>query len=102
VCEARGSLAGFYQLSVDEGQCELEHLWVRPEFVGQGMARLLLAHAMEQAAYLGANHLSIDADPIAERFYLACGAVRTGAIAAPVEGEPKRVRPQLRIGVAAT
>ena len=43
--------------------------------------------------------LHIDADPHAERFYLACGALRVGAVPAPLEGEPQRVRPQMALAV---
>jgi GNAT superfamily N-acetyltransferase len=102
VCEVRGEIAGFYQLMLSEGECGLEHLWVHPSFMGKGIGRSLLAHAVEHAARCGAKHVVIDADPNAERFYLACGAVRCGAVAAPIEGEPGRVRPQLRISVAVT
>ena len=44
-------------------------------------------------------HLTIDADPNAELFYLAYGAIRTGTIAAPIEGVPDRVRSQLHFRV---
>jgi hypothetical protein len=37
----------------------------------------------------------IDADPHAEAFYRACGALRIGGVAAPIDGQPQRVRPQL-------
>jgi ribosomal protein S18 acetylase RimI-like enzyme len=100
VSEAQGELAGFYQLILGEGECSLEHLWVHPLFMGKGVGRSLLAHAVEQAAQCGAQHVVIDADPNAERFYLACGAVRCGAVPAPIEGEPERVLPQLRITTA--
>ncbi|HKH46324.1 MAG TPA: GNAT family N-acetyltransferase [Thermoanaerobaculia bacterium] len=101
VCEVRGERAGLCQLILGEGECSLEHVWVHPSFMGQGVGRSLLAHAVKHAARCGAKHVAIDADPNAEQFYLACGAVRCGAMAAPIEGEPERVRPQLRISVAA-
>jgi len=101
-CEVRGELSGFYQLILGEGECILEHLWVHPSFMGKGFGRSLLAHAVEHAARCGARQMMIDADPNAEPFYLACGAVRCGVIAAPIQGEPERIRPQLRISVAAT
>jgi len=100
VCEVRGEIAGFYQLILGEGECSIEHLWVLPSFMGKGVGRSLLAHAVEQAARCGATHVAIDADPNAEQFYVACGAVRCGVVAAPIDGEPERVRPQLRIGIA--
>ena len=74
---------------------QLEHFWVAPENMGCGVGRALLAHAVGIAASGGAQALAIDADPNAEPFYLACGALRVGAVAAPTEGAPSRARPQL-------
>jgi hypothetical protein len=44
--------------------------------------------------------LRVDADPHAERFYLACGAVSIGTVAAPIAGQPDRVRPQFAFACA--
>jgi len=48
--------------------------------------------------------VTVDADPNAESFYLACGADRCGEVPAPIRGEPGRVRPQLAfvLGLAGT
>jgi GNAT superfamily N-acetyltransferase len=88
-------IAGFYSLLGSQARWELDNLWVAPERVRQGVGRTLVAHALETAAAGGADQLYIDADPHAEAFYRACGALRIGAVAAPIEGEPSRVRPQL-------
>jgi ribosomal protein S18 acetylase RimI-like enzyme len=88
-------VVGFYQLQAGAAQWALEHLWVLPEGMGQGVGRALLRHAVRLAADRGAIALAIDADPHAEPFYLACGARRVGAVVAPVQGHPERVRPQL-------
>lgn len=77
----------------------LEHFWVVPLAMGRGVGRALLAHAVALARAGGAVALSIDADPHAEAFYLALGAVRVDAVAAPVEGQPTRVRPQLLLAL---
>lgn len=100
VAEWKGKVVGFYQLSADDGRWELEHFWVDPLFMRRSIGRHLLAHAVDVAARSGADFLSIDADPHAERFYVSCGAVRTGAVPAPIQGDRGRVRPQLRIDVA--
>jgi hypothetical protein len=50
-------------------------------------------------AVAGGNALAIDADPNAEAFYLAKGARRIGEIAAPIEGHPDRVRPQMLLPI---
>lgn len=63
----------------------------------RGIVRALLAHAVSTARSGGASAIAIDADPSAEPFYLACGARREGVVAAPVSGNPARVRPQLTL-----
>jgi GNAT superfamily N-acetyltransferase len=51
----------------------LEHLWVLPDWMGQGIGRALFRHAAERAAARGALSLTIEADPNAEPFYLPHG-----------------------------
>jgi len=99
--EIDGRVVGFYQLAHDGRACRLEHFWVHPAFMHRGIGRRLLIDALERAAREGATCLAIDADPHAEPFYLACGAVRTDVVAAPIAAQPDRVRPQLRIELAA-
>ena len=99
VAELEDGIAGFFQLGVSGGELELEHLWVRPSHMGKGIGRALLEQAVREATSAGYPDLHIDADPHAEPFYLACGAVRSGSRPAPIPGEPGRVRPQLVISV---
>lgn len=97
-----GTVIGFHALrKLDDGSgWELDDLWVAPAWQRRGIGTALLRHALEQAGALGARALSIDADPLAEPFYVRCGAVRTGACPAPIPEDPARVRPQLRIDLA--
>jgi len=99
VAEIEGKMAGFYALLARGQACELDDLWVAPGCMRKGVGRALVAHAKRNAATLGAASLHIDTDPNAEHFYLACGARRVGAVAAPIEGQPDRVRPQLVLTV---
>ena len=46
---------------------------------------------------MGLREIVIDADPNAENFYVHCGATVTGVVPAPIEGQPGRTRPQLRL-----
>jgi GNAT superfamily N-acetyltransferase len=87
-------IAGFYSLLPSNDSWKLDHLWVLPRFMGRGIGRELVAHALETAARGGASCVTVDADPNAENFYLACGADRRGEVPAPIPGQPKRVRPQ--------
>ena len=99
VAEVGGEIAGFYQLKSSASPWELEHLWVHPNHMRQGIGRALLRHAAGQAAEAGQTILAIDADPQAEPFYQACGARRVGAVPAPIAGQPQRVRPQLELPI---
>lgn len=102
VAEVDGEIAGFCQLSFAPDKAELEHFWVLPAFMGRGVGKALLAAAVGEVAGRGRSALHIDADPQAEGFYVARGAVRIGEKAAPVVGDPQRVRPQLLLRVTAT
>ena len=95
IAELDGRLAGFYCVETGGPAWTLEHFWVRPEFMVRGVGRALLSHAAGLAAQSGVTSIAIDADPNAEAFYLANGARRVGEVAAPIDGEPHRVRPQL-------
>ena len=100
VAEVEARPAGFFMLLPASSDCwQLEHFWVAPASMGRGVGRALLAHALGMAADAGAQTLAIDADPNAEPFYLACGALRVGTVAAPIEGAPSRKRPQLLLSI---
>jgi len=95
VAERDGVVVGFFQLRLNEPDAALEHLWVQPEQIGHGIGRALLQRALGDSRAAGHGRLCIDADPHAEAFYRACGAERVGEVAAPIEGQPQRVRPQM-------
>jgi GNAT superfamily N-acetyltransferase len=97
VAEVGSCIAGFFQLSFAPAGPELEHFWVLPDHAGKGIGRALLERAVREVVARGHLKLLIDADPNAERFYIACGAVRTGEKPAPTAGQPQRVRPQLSL-----
>lgn len=102
VAELDGDLAGFFQLRFTPEIPELEHFWVLPSHMGKGVGRAMLERAMREVTARGQVKLQIDADPNAERFYLACGAERIGEKPAPAVGQPRRVRPQLTLSVDVT
>lgn len=95
-------IAGFYSLMPSNRFWKLDHLWVLPQFMDRGIGRALVAHALETAVRGGASCVTVDADPNAESFYLACGADRCGEVPAPIPGQPGRVRPQLAFRGRAT
>jgi GNAT superfamily N-acetyltransferase len=95
VAELDSGLGGFFVLQPGSPHWTLEHFWVSPSCMAQGVGRALLSRAVALATEGNATALAIDADPSAEQFYLACGARRVGSVAAPIEGSPDRYRPQL-------
>lgn len=94
VADTGDGIAGFYTLDGAPPTGELGNLWVDPAFLRRGVGRRLWEHAMRTAAGLGFTAVLIDADPHAEGFYLAMGAVRVGA--SPSTVIPGRLLPRLR------
>ena len=96
--DAAGTLLGFYALNERDGTVELDHFWVHPDAMGQGVGRRLFEHAVSRVRDTGASLLEIDADPNAEGFYLKLGARRVGEVVTEVLGT-RRVRPLLVLNV---
>lgn len=94
--EAMSPPHGFYALSMRGDTAVLDHLWVEPRWMGQGIGRELLGHAVGTARAQGAARLEIDSDPHAEAFYQRMGALRIGEVRADVD-EVRRVLPRLEI-----
>src|SRR5262245_108779 len=88
-------VGGFCALIPGTPRWSLDHLWVRPESMGQGLGRRLVAHALARAREAGAAGLDIEADPNAESFYRHLGGRRVGDVAAPVPGAADRRLPLL-------
>lgn len=99
VVELDGVVAGWCQIRMNDTPVELEHLWVDPDFMRRGVGRALITAACGPLRSHKVRMLVIDADPNAEAFYLHCGAVSAGQIAAPIPGNPSRIRPQLELRV---
>ena len=89
-------IAGCCALVVSESLAELEHMWINPQYMGNGAGRALFAHVRERAQARRFNALEITADPNAEGFYERMGAVRVSEVPADVDGQP-RVLPRMRI-----
>jgi len=94
-----GEPVGFYALTGEGHELELDHLWVSPDWIGSGTGRLLFEHAMERVASRGASIVEIEADPNAEGFYLRMGARRVGENVYGIEGI-RRTLPRLVVDLA--
>src|SRR5262249_57304822 len=70
VGEVDHEIAGFYALTLESGQWQLDHLWVRPASMGHGLGRKLFEDAVDRLREVAAGtSLGIEADPKAESFY---------------------------------
>ena len=79
VAENEGALLGYYSLGARDGlKIELEALFVEPEFIGSGVGKALIQHALNSARSKGAKQLLIQGDPNAAEFYKAAGGAVTG------------------------
>ena len=77
--ELAGSILGFYLLVPhDCDTVELERLFVEPSWLRRGVGSRLLEHACDTARDWGFERVTILANPHAEGFYRARGAVRIG------------------------
>ncbi|MET7364718.1 GNAT family N-acetyltransferase [Streptomyces sp. NPDC005566] len=94
VAEEDGRILGFTTLDGDPPEGALGMMFVEPDTIGRGVGRTLFERTMTQARRLGFAALTIDADPNAEPFYVAMGAVRIGAT--PSGSIPGRELPLLR------
>lgn len=87
VLEEQGEIVGFYSLAPHAGNAvELEHLFVEPKSIGQGLGSLLFKHACHIAGDAGFARLVIQSDPNAAGFYLAVGAKLERRIPSSIPG----------------
>lgn len=74
VAERGGQFVGFAAvLPRDDGDTELDALFVEPAAWQQGIGQALVAHCADIARTRGASTLHVLGNPHAEGFYLACG-----------------------------
>ncbi|MFE3487315.1 MULTISPECIES: GNAT family N-acetyltransferase [Streptomyces] len=78
VAEEDGRILGFTTLDGEPPLGALGMMFVEPDTIGRGVGRRLFTHTVDEARRLGFTRLTIDADPNAEPFYRAMGAVRIG------------------------
>ncbi|TAG06081.1 MAG: GNAT family N-acetyltransferase [Betaproteobacteria bacterium] len=99
-CE-QDEVSGFCQFNTLVDPVELDHLWIRPESMRQGVGRALLLHSLAILRNAGVSEVLIDSEPNAASFYLALGARQVDAIPAPLDDDPQRMRPQLMLSTQA-
>jgi ribosomal protein S18 acetylase RimI-like enzyme len=70
-------------------RASLEHLWVLPGAMGQGIGRALFTHAVQRAKALGLEAIEIESDPNAEKFYEQMGARRFSVNITELDGQSR-------------
>jgi GNAT superfamily N-acetyltransferase len=74
VAEVMGSIGGFAAiLPREDGNSELDALFVEPHLWRHGVGRTLIEHCAEAARTRGSSALHVIGNPHAEGFYRACG-----------------------------
>ena len=74
VAEVAGSVMGFAAiLPREDGDFDLDALFVEPSSWRQGIGRALVEHCAAAASAAGAGSLHVVGNPHAEDFYSACG-----------------------------
>ena len=99
VAVSREEILGCCAIAFSESLVELEHMWIRPEHMGNGVARALFMYVKERAASLEISALQISSDPNAEGFYKRMGATRIGEVRSEIEGQP-RILPRMIVNLA--
>jgi len=87
--EVDGQPVAFYTLLDKAGVAWLENLWVRPEFIGRGIGRVLFLHALQLARLRGYKIFHLEADPNAAGFYEKMGMHRIAERKYEVNGQPR-------------
>jgi GNAT superfamily N-acetyltransferase len=81
VAEREGGIVGFAAvLPRDDGDAELDALFVEPADWKHGVGRFLIEHCAGVARIRGAAALHVVGNPHAEGFYTACGFEQSGTI----------------------
>lgn len=93
-----GDIVGCCALVVSDSLAELEHMWIDPQQMGNGVGRALFEYTRERASQLGRAELELSADPNAEGFYKRMGAKRIGEIQADMDGQT-RVLPRMTVNL---
>ena len=79
VAEVAGRIAGFVlMVRENDATAEIDGLFMDPDQIGLGIGKALMHRIFDAARESGLKVVVIQADPNAEQFYEAVGAVRCG------------------------
>jgi GNAT superfamily N-acetyltransferase len=100
VAERAGVPVGMCALEDHGSWWVLEHVWVDPAGMGQGIGRVLVEDRLTLAWSLRPGRVLVEADPHAGGFYRRLGARQVGKVPAAMPGVPDRVLPIFEFGPA--
>jgi len=93
------TVVGFYALIKDDSHFELDHLWILPNYIGEGVDSKLFNDVVTFISNQGGRVLKILSDPNAEKFYLKKGAQRIKLVSSKPVG---RKLPLLELNITKT
>jgi len=88
----------FYTLEDHDGIAWIENLWVLPEYIGKGIGKEVIHHAIALARRRGYKSLQLEADPNAVGFYEKMGMKKIGERNSEVDSQ-QRVLPLMEIAL---
>jgi ribosomal protein S18 acetylase RimI-like enzyme len=91
LAELNGQPVAFYTLFDQNGIAWLDNLWVAPEYMDQGIGRMLFLHVVELSSQRGYKVLQLEADPNAVGFYEKMGMHKIGERHSTVDGQPRNL-----------
>lgn len=97
VAEVGGTLVGVAQVKMAGREADLLKLFVEPETLRSGIGRCLFEWAVNTARQMGAEWLTIEAEPDAVPFYRRMGASDIGLV--PSQSIPGRMLPKLALSL---
>jgi streptomycin 6-kinase len=83
----KNQLISFYAFSInknDDIQLYLDDFFVHPDYIGQGIGKIMWNHCLDTVTSIGQTEFWLWADPNAAGFYKKCGCIQTGIKESPV------------------
>lgn len=80
-------IRGYYSFEViSKTKVELDNLFVDPDFIGNGLGKLLISDFLIRMEEMGMEEIVLDADPNAETFYSKYGFQVVGKLGSSIPG----------------
>lgn len=86
-------IVGFFALKEVNGEKRLDHLWIEPTFIREGLGTRLFSRAIQEAQNIGWTSFRLAADPYALEFYRKVGCIQIGNVQSRIK--PDLVLPHL-------